>query len=112
LFAAREGGDLVFTYMEDTDLDRSKREYEDEIITSLHWLGLTWTEGLLIIGGDHAPYRKTERRKSIRIMPGNYWTGIWLIPVFCTEEELEAEAGTAGQWREMPRLHGALPSTY
>ncbi|MDD4775424.1 MAG: glutamate--tRNA ligase family protein, partial [Syntrophomonas sp.] len=41
LFAAHNNGDFVVR-IEDTDLDRSRREYEDEILESLQWLGLTW----------------------------------------------------------------------
>ena len=45
LFAAREQGAMVLR-IEDTDLDRSDRAYEEEILASLRWLGLTWEEGV------------------------------------------------------------------
>ncbi|HBQ27496.1 MAG TPA: glutamate--tRNA ligase, partial [Syntrophomonas sp.] len=45
---------------EDTDLERSRREYEDEILESLKWLGISWNEGLQV-GGEAGPYRQTER---------------------------------------------------
>ncbi len=41
LFAKHEQGTIIFR-SEDTDQARSKREYEDEIIEGLHWLGITW----------------------------------------------------------------------
>ncbi|MBI3572081.1 glutamate--tRNA ligase [Candidatus Kaiserbacteria bacterium] len=41
LFARHAGGSVVFR-SEDTDRARSKKEYEDEIIEGLHWLGLSW----------------------------------------------------------------------
>lgn len=41
LFAKHHGGNIVFR-SEDTDRTRSKKEYEDEIIEGLAWLGITW----------------------------------------------------------------------
>lgn len=43
LFARRNKGTIVFR-SEDTDKDRSKREYEDDIKDSLSWLGISWDE--------------------------------------------------------------------
>ena len=43
LFARREKGKFVLR-IEDTDLERSKREYEDRLKESLRWLGLDWDE--------------------------------------------------------------------
>ncbi|MCD8566618.1 MAG: glutamate--tRNA ligase [Alphaproteobacteria bacterium] len=41
LFARKEKGHYLFR-IDDTDLERSKKEYEDEIEKSLIWLGLDW----------------------------------------------------------------------
>ncbi|HUY05405.1 MAG TPA: glutamate--tRNA ligase family protein [Candidatus Paceibacterota bacterium] len=41
LFARRHGGTIVFR-SEDTDRERSSKEYEEEIIRDLGWLGLSW----------------------------------------------------------------------
>lgn len=41
LFARHEGGRFIFR-SEDTDRERSKKEYEDEILEGLAWLGLSW----------------------------------------------------------------------
>ncbi|MEJ0053238.1 MAG: glutamate--tRNA ligase family protein [bacterium] len=41
LYARNQGGTIVFR-SEDTDRERSKREYEDEIVEGLSWLGLSW----------------------------------------------------------------------
>ena len=43
LFARHHGGRIVFR-SEDTDKARSSREYEEEIVEGLHWLGLSWDE--------------------------------------------------------------------
>ncbi|MDO8407812.1 MAG: glutamate--tRNA ligase family protein [bacterium] len=43
LFARHHGGTIIFR-SEDTDRARSKKEYEDEILEGLSWLGLSWDE--------------------------------------------------------------------
>ncbi|MGA7933952.1 MAG: glutamate--tRNA ligase [Kovacikia sp.] len=44
LFARHSGGTFVLR-IEDTDLERSRPEYTQNIIEGLTWLGLTWDEG-------------------------------------------------------------------
>ncbi len=51
LFAKQNNGSIVFR-LEDTDKERSKGEYEANIIESLQWLGITFDEG---------PFRQSER---------------------------------------------------
>src|SRR5271154_6448899 len=43
LFARKHGGTFILR-IEDTDKERSKKEYEDELIDGLHWLGIEWDE--------------------------------------------------------------------
>lgn len=43
LLARRLGGKLVLR-IEDTDLERSSRESEENIKEALRWLGITWDE--------------------------------------------------------------------
>ena len=51
LFARYHGGDLVLR-IEDTDRERSTKEFEEAQIEDLEWLGL---------GFDEGPYRQSER---------------------------------------------------
>lgn len=51
LFAKHHGGGIVFR-LEDTDKERSKKEYEEDIMNALEWLGITY---------DHGPFRQSER---------------------------------------------------
>ena len=41
LFARHMGGTFVLR-IEDTDKERSKKEFEDGLIDGLHWLGIDW----------------------------------------------------------------------
>jgi len=43
LFALRQGGQVLLR-IDDTDLARSTKAFEDGIATDLEWLGLTWAE--------------------------------------------------------------------
>lgn len=43
MYAKSQGGTFVLR-IEDTDLERSKKEYLDEILESMAWLGMTWDE--------------------------------------------------------------------
>jgi nondiscriminating glutamyl-tRNA synthetase len=57
---ARASGGKYILRIEDTDEERSKKEYEDALIDDLKWLGITHDEGP-DIGGPLAPYRQSER---------------------------------------------------
>ncbi len=55
LFARKHGGHIVFR-SEDTDKERSRPEFESDIIDSFSWLGLSWDEF----------YRQSERTEKYR----------------------------------------------
>lgn len=64
LFARHEGGKFIVR-IEDTDPVRSKKEFEDNILEGLKWLGLQWDEGP-DVGGEYGPYRQSERKAIYR----------------------------------------------
>ncbi|KKQ23282.1 MAG: Glutamate-tRNA ligase [Candidatus Wolfebacteria bacterium GW2011_GWC1_37_10] len=59
IFAKKYNGRFILR-IEDTDVERSKKEYEEEILNGLKWLGLDWDEGP-DIGGEFGPYRQSEK---------------------------------------------------
>ena len=59
LWARHNKGSLILR-IEDTDRQRSTKEYEDTIMAGMKWLGLDWDEGP-DIGGEYGPYRQSER---------------------------------------------------
>lgn len=59
LFSKRYNGEFVLR-IEDTDLERSTKESEDQLLRTLKWLNLKWDEGP-IVGGPYGPYRQSER---------------------------------------------------
>ena len=59
LLARKHGGKLVLR-IEDTDLERSSKESEENIKAALRWLGMDWDEGPEV-GGPYGPYYQTQR---------------------------------------------------
>ena len=43
LFAKHEGGKFILR-IEDTDKERSKKEYEEDLLTGFKWMGMDWDE--------------------------------------------------------------------
>lgn len=50
LYAKKHNGKFIIR-IEDTDTERSTKEYETKILSALEWLGLNWDEGPDIGGG-------------------------------------------------------------
>lgn len=59
LFAKNSGGKFILR-IEDTDVERSKKEYRDAQMEDLLWMGLRWDEGPEV-GGDYGPYEQSQR---------------------------------------------------
>ena len=64
LWAKKNQGKFILR-IEDTDRQRSKKEFENDILSGLKWLGLKWDEGP-DIGGSFKPYRQSERKDIYR----------------------------------------------
>ena len=59
LYAKANNGKFLVR-IDDTDTERSTKEYENDIISNLRWLGLDWDEGVEV-GGPHGEYRQSLR---------------------------------------------------
>jgi nondiscriminating glutamyl-tRNA synthetase len=96
LFAKRTDGVFVLR-IEDTDKIRSKKEYEDDIMRSLEWLGITWDEG---------PFYQSQRtdiyKKHLLYLLENKK----IYRCFCTKEELEERKEKQRNRKEAPRYEG------
>ncbi|MFZ5646272.1 MAG: glutamate--tRNA ligase [Bacillota bacterium] len=104
LFARRHGGTFIVR-IEDTDLERSSRESEENILSSLRWLGLDWDEGVQA-GGPNAPYRQTERLDLYRQYARQLLEAGCAYYCYCSEEELAAEREKLMAKGELPRYLG------
>ncbi|QGG49209.1 glutamate--tRNA ligase [Heliorestis convoluta] len=104
LLARRYGGQFIVR-IEDTDLERSNKESEQNILESLRWLGIHWDEGIEM-GGDHGPYRQTERLESYQKGVEQLLAQGHAYRCYCSEEELEAERQAFLAKGELPRYSG------
>jgi len=118
LFAKKLKGVFVLR-IEDTDKERSKKEYEDDIIEGLKWLGLEWDEGPIAEDqiqnlklenqkyiGEHGPYRQSERLDIYKKYLEKLLKEDKAYYCFCSEEELEAQKQYQMSMGESPHYNG------
>ncbi|MGK7944896.1 MAG: glutamate--tRNA ligase [Microcystaceae cyanobacterium] len=79
LFARHQGGKFILR-VEDTDQERSRPEYTENIKSGLTWLGLTWDEG---------PFFQTQRLDQYRQAIQTLLDKGLAYRCYCTPEELE-----------------------
>jgi glutamyl-tRNA synthetase len=104
LFAKRHGGEFILR-IEDTDQVRSTPESEKAILDSLHWCGLSWSEGP-DIGGPHGPYRQSERTEIYQRYARELLEHGHAFKCFCTPEELEAMREAQRAAKQPPHYDG------
>lgn len=92
LFARHTGGTFILR-VEDTDLERSKAEYTENIQSGLQWLGLNWDEG---------PFFQTQRLEHYRKAIQQLLDQGLAYRCYCTSEELE-------QMREAQKARNQAP---
>lgn len=103
LFAKKNEGTFILR-IEDTDRERSKIEYEKDIMDSLKWLGIEWDEGPAPISnfqssenyignyiGEYGPYRQSERLNIYTEYLEKLLAEEKAYYCFCSEEEIAAQ---------------------
>ena len=74
--------------IEDTDKDRSKKEFSESICDDLTWMDLVWEEGPRI-EGPQKPYFQSERTKLYKKFYKKLMDKDLIYPCFASEEELK-----------------------
>ncbi len=92
LFARNMEGTFILR-VEDTDQERSRPEYTENIQSGLQWLGLKWDEG---------PFYQTQRLDLYRQAIQTLLDKGFAYPCYCTPEELE-------QMREAQKAKNQAP---
>ena len=92
LFARHQGGTFILR-VEDTDLERSKPEYTENIQSGLRWLGLDWDEG---------PFFQTQRLDHYQRAIQQLLDQGLAYRCYCTAAELD-------QMREQQKAHNQAP---
>ncbi len=93
LFARHHGGKFILR-IEDTDTERSRPEYTDNILEGLRWLGLDWDEG---------PFFQTQRLDMYRQAVQDMLDKGLAYRCYTTSEELEALREAQKARNEAPR---------
>lgn len=93
LFARHNGGTFVLR-IEDTDLERSRPEYTENILEGLQWLGLNWDEG---------PFFQTDRLDLYRQKVQDLLDKGLAYRAYDTPEELDAMREAQKARNEAPR---------
>lgn len=104
LFAKKHGGKFILR-VEDTDAERCKQEYEDDIFSSLSFLGITFDEGPRE-GGKFGPYRQKERMDIYEKYAHELLEKNVAYPCYCTEEELALKRELDKKMKRAPRYDG------
>ncbi len=129
LFARKNKGKFILR-IDDTDKERSKKEYEIDILKSLAWLGLFWDEGPILKSaennfltqkhlnfgkeyvGDFGPYRQSERIEIYKKYLQKLIDKDLAYFCFCKKEDLEAQKQAmiaAGQVPKYPGICRNIP---
>ncbi len=94
---ARHFNGTFYLRIEDTDIERSKKAYEETIINAMKWLGLYW-DGAIIY-----QTQRFDRYKEIvqKLLDTNqaYWC-------HCSQEEVEAMREVARKRGDKPKYNG------
>lgn len=97
LFAKKNKGVFIFRW-EDTDRERSKQEFEEDIELSMKWLGLVWDEG---------PFRQMDRLDSYKAATEKLLNEGKAYYCFCTPEELD-EVRKKQQAENKPQIYSGV----
>ncbi len=107
IFAKSQGGKYILR-IEDTDKERSTKEFEASQLDDMKWLGLVHDEGPGI-GGEYGPYHQIERLDIYMKYALDLVEQGKAFYDFCSDEDLEQmslkskEEGTppyTGKWKE------------
>lgn len=103
-FAKHHGGTFVLR-IEDTDQQRSTKEFETSILEGMKWLGMDWDEGPEK-GGEYGPYHQMERIELYKKYAQQLIDEDQAYYCFCTAEELAAKREAQMARKEDPKYDG------
>lgn len=102
---ARQNGGKFLIRVEDTDLERSKPEFERMVLDDLKWLGLHWDEGPTV-GGPCEKYRQSERTTIYSELAHKLVDSGLAYPCFCDKETLDRKKALAEKEGRPPQYDG------
>ncbi|MEE8587669.1 MAG: glutamate--tRNA ligase [Acidobacteriota bacterium] len=113
LYARKKSGVFILR-IEDTDVDRSERRYEEHLLDDLRWMGLDWDEGP-DVGGPHGPYRQSDRAHLYREHAERLLSDGKAYRCFCSpallEEDRKQQMASGQQPHYLGRCRDLSPQT-
>ena len=106
IFARQNGGDMILR-IEDTDSRRFVPGAEEYINDALHWLGISFDEGVRE-SGDFGPYRQSERRAIYKEYVDKLLDAGKAYIAFDTPEELEAARQSVPNFQYDAHTRGSM----
>ncbi len=103
-YAKKNGGQFILR-IEDTDRTRSKKEYEEQLVEALKWLGLKYDEGP-DVDGAYGPYRQSERAEIYRKYAFELIEKNAAYICFCSPERLNEIKQTQIKQKLPPKYDG------
>ncbi len=88
LLIARKSKGTFLLRIEDTDLERSKKEFSEAICADLKWMGFEWDEGPEV-GGKEKSYYQSQRLNLYEEFYDKLFELDLIYPCFTSEEELK-----------------------
>jgi glutamyl-tRNA synthetase len=104
LYAKHTDGHFILR-IEDTDKERSNKEYNQLLMDDLRWLGLDWDEGPEV-GGDNPPYYQSEREEIYSSYAKKLIDEGRAYYCYCNEAELEERKNNAIAEGKPPHYDG------
>lgn len=104
LFAKKNAGKFILR-IEDTDIVRSKEEFEKDIEESLLWLGIFWDEGPET-ADQFGPYSQSKRGEIYQKYIKKLLDEKKAYYCYCTMEELDKERKEQEAKHEAPKYSG------
>ena len=102
---ARKNGGQFLLRVEDTDVERSTKEFELAILDGMRWLGIDWDEGP-DVGGPKGPYYQSERIERHKALAQKLVEAGLAYRCFCTAERIDALREEQMKNKENPRYDG------
>jgi glutamyl-tRNA synthetase len=107
LFARHHGGTFIVR-IDDTDVERSERQYEEDVLEGFRWMGLDWDEGV-VVGGPHGTYRQSDRFDHYRQVAHDLVSSRKAYYDDRSPEELDALRAKASQEKRHPNTYIRRP---
>ncbi len=109
LFAENKEG-VFLLRIEDTDVERSKKLFEESLEEDLLWMGLEWQEGPSKDKGKKGPYYQSKRQAIYDDYYQRLEKAGYLYPCFCSEEQLKLSRKIQRLTTKPPRYAGTCRS--